>query len=174
MNPVNLNQPHRFAGHVPARGRDGRTSVRRQAKQAIRKAFSMTTKLFTLHVDTPDHPNTFVQFLGIEYPTLQKACEANVGNYGFFHPVEILGRAFILSNDAALEFFRQNIPYKSGYSNGVEFKSWSKRFRRKINHIHWSDDMEIEETTCIINDNNEEPTIETDHHANKNKHPMEK
>ena len=99
----------------------------------------MTTKLFTLRVT---HPTRIVQFQGVEYPSLREASEAIVETYADNHALEILGRAFVLKDKDAKEFFNQDIPFRVGLSDGHKFTSVDGKVLGGTDHIHWVDNAE--------------------------------
>jgi len=108
----------------------------------------MTTKRFTLHVDDPTRSTPLVHFEGEEYPSLEEASKAIAGNYGRFHSLEILGRAFVLANKDAQEFLTQGIPFTVGASNGGTFMSMPGKFQGDTSHIRWVDESEAKGTEC--------------------------
>jgi len=107
---------------------------------------TLTEQQFTLHVADPVRQTPFVQFRGVEYPTLQEASQAITGQVGALFALEILGRTFVLRSEDAVKFLEEKIPFNIGVGNNKTFLSTPGWVQGATDHIHWVDNAEADVT----------------------------
>jgi len=97
----------------------------------------MKIELFTLKIGSHPYVPSLVQFRGVEYANIRVASETIVGQYGFYHALGIIGRAFVLTNEEFQKFLTHEIPFAVGISNGENFISFRGKFRCDTSHFQW-------------------------------------
>ena len=99
----------------------------------------MTTKQFTLYAADPS--TVLIQFWGVEYPTLHKACQAIRGQVGLKCAMEIHGRAFVLIYDIAQDVAEKGIPFTLGFLDGRRLITLPGNVHGNLTRARWVEDI---------------------------------
>lgn len=119
-------------------------------------------KRFQLYVPDPTQAEAVIAFEGYEWPDLEQASRSMIGEYGYKVPIEIFGRAFVMSTDDARRLSQCGLPFTMGTASSKHYATLPCNENEPTDHVKWLDDESIEASEPDTDEKPESRTPFTD------------